>query len=334
MAKPSLRKKLAYARLVARAKLRRVPWFGRSKAGVPRRGQRFRLVRDVLGALLIVAIVLGGAYAASGGAWPPVIVIESGSMMHPDSETHYGRIGTIDVGDLLFVHTVKDPTHDIHTWADGGSYHYGRPGDVLVYQPFGLGNATPIIHRAIAFVEVKRGAGVTTTYTVHWTDHQLLVFNDSGIYMPELGFSEPFGYTPQDGYKPQYSGYITKGDNPVTNPVADQVGGISDLVDPLWIIGTAHGEIPWLGLARLATQSGTTNPEQNGWIRVGNAFAPLELWTMFFVSLGLLILIPLAWDTWKLVREHRRRQAEVRRLEREQHVLDERPLDAFEVLPE
>lgn len=334
MAKPSLRKRVAHARLVAGAKLRRVPWFGRSKAGVPRKEQRFRLLRDVVGAVLIVALLLGGAFVASGGAWPPVIVIESGSMMHPDSETRYGRIGTIDVGDLLFVRTVKDPVHDIHTWADGGPSHYGRPGDVIVYAPFGDRVNTSVIHRAIAFVEVKRAENVSTTYLVHWTDHQVLAFNDSGIYMPELGFGDAEGYSQSDGYKPQYSGFITKGDNPFTNPVADQAGGISDLVDPQWIIGTVHGEIPWMGLARLATQSGQTNPEQPGWIRVGNAFAPLELWTCFFATLGLLVLIPLAWDTWKLVREHRRRQAEARRAEREQRLLDERPVGAFEVLPE
>ena len=77
-----------------------MPWFGRSKAGVPRKEQRFRLLRDVVGAVLVVALVMGTAYVASGGAWPPVIVVESGSMMHPYAETHYGRIGTIDVGEL------------------------------------------------------------------------------------------------------------------------------------------------------------------------------------------------------------------------------------------
>lgn len=320
-----------WRRALRRLRRFRVPWFGRTRDGISRKEQRFRLLRDVLGGIAVLGIVLGGLYVASGGAWPPVVVVESGSMMHPESETPYGRIGTIDVGDILFVQAVKDPEHDVHTWADGGAKHYGRPGDVIVYAQDGDFENTSIIHRAMAYVEVKRAPNVSTTYVVHWIDHKQLVFGNEGIYLPELGFSEPFGYTPTDGYHPTYSGFITKGDNAQTNPASDQAAGISDLVDPHWVIGIAHGEIPWMGLAKLALQSGQTNPEVPGWPRVGNAFAPLELWTCFFGAIGVIILIPLSWDTWKIVREQRRRQAEaiaaeeaVRR--RQQDVVEFEPL--------
>ncbi|MFA5860207.1 MAG: S26 family signal peptidase [Candidatus Thermoplasmatota archaeon] len=313
----------------------RVPWFGASRKGVPRRKQNFRLLRDVVGSIIIVLVVLGVLLAASGGAWPPVVVVESGSMMHPTSETPYGRIGTIDVGDILFVRTMKDPLHDVHTWAQGGEMHYGRPGDVLIYAQDGNHINTSIIHRAIAFVEVRRAPNITTQYVVHWTDDQELVFGSAGIYLPALGFDEgsPLFFTPQDGYRPQYSGYLTKGDNSFTNPGADQAIGVSQLVDPSWVQGTVHGEVPWMGLGKLALQSGQTNPEFPGWPRVGNAFAPLELWSMFFTTMGVIVIIPLAWDTIKLVREQKRRQAEARAVEEDSRRRESNTV-AFEAIPE
>ncbi len=50
-----------------------------------------------------------------------------------------------------------------------------------------------------------------------------------------------------------YSGYITKGDNVVTNKHFDQEGQISYLtpVKDEWIIGTAQYRIPYLGYIRL-----------------------------------------------------------------------------------
>lgn len=315
--------------------IKRVPWFGASRKGVPRRKQNFRLLRDVVGSIIIVIVMLGGLFLASGGAWPPVVVVESGSMMHPTSETPYGRLGTIDVGDIIFVRTVKDPLREIRTWAEGGEMHYGRPGDVVMYAQDGNFGNTSIIHRAIAFVEVRRSPNLTTDYVVHWTDNKELVFGSAGIYLPELGFDEgsPLVFTPQDGYKPQYSGFLTKGDNYFTNPGADQAIGVSQLVDPSWIQGTVHGEIPWMGLGKLALQSGQTNPTYPGWERVGNAFAPLELWTMFFTALGVIILVPLTWDTIKFVREQRRRQAEARAVEEDMR-RREKSTVAFEALPE
>ena len=123
--------------LKLRQKVERVPWFGKDRRGRNRREQRFRLLRDVMGGIVIFAIVLGGMFVASNGAWPPLIVIESGSMMHPAGETPYGRMGTIDVGDILFVRHLADPRHEVRTWAEGGAALYGRPGDVIEYLPNG-----------------------------------------------------------------------------------------------------------------------------------------------------------------------------------------------------
>lgn len=281
---------------------------------------RYKAMRDVLGALLIVGILFGGLTLASGGTWPPVRVIESHSMMHLEAETHYGRIGTIDVGDAIFVRDVDGP-QDVELWVDGGKLHYGRPGDVISFAANGgravkiededVANVT-VIHRAITWIDVERLADGGTEYRMRWLDGETLTFGDEGIYFPPLGFDERTGYARTNGYRPAHSGFITKGDNPNSNPLPDQALGISAIVHPTWIEGTVHGEVPWLGLAKLALQSGRTNPEVPGWERVGNAFAPIELWSMFFLVLALVILVPLAIDTHRIWRHERERLRQIR----------------------
>jgi signal peptidase len=56
-----------------------------------------------------------------------------------------------------------------------------------------------------------------------------------------------------EGPPAQYSGYITKGDNVVTNQYFDQEGDISYYkpIKDEWIIGTAKYRIPYLGYIRL-----------------------------------------------------------------------------------
>ena len=279
---------------------------------------RYRLLTDVLGGILIVAAIVGGLAAATGGVWPPIVIVESGSMMHSIPETDYGRFGTIDVGDIVFVRAVKDLDR-IETWAEGGRDHYGRPGDVIAYWPDG--NRDPVlnktvIHRAIAYVEVDF-SDPNATYTLYWTDGQVRTWGPRGIYFPPLGFSEEFGFSPAAGYRPVYSGFITKGDNAYSNPATDQAMGISRLVAPEWIVGEVYGEVPWMGLAKLALQSGTTNPAVPDWERIGNAYAPLELWSMFFLMLALIILVPLTLDTWRAWRKLKRERETERRLQEE-----------------
>lgn len=280
--------------------------------------ERYSLLRDVLGALLVVGLVVGGLAAATGGIWPPVLAIESGSMMHPHFETPYGRIGTIDVGDLIFVRAIDGP-EDVALWVDGGEERYGRPGDVVAYLQDGdqgEENLT-IIHRAITYVEVTRGPDGFFHYRMPWLDGRVLEFGPAGIYLPALGFDETNGFTPQNGYRPEHSGFLTKGDNPVTNPSVDQAIGLSRIVHPTWIVGEVYGEVPWVGLAPLALRNGQTNPAVPGWERIGNAFAPVELWSMFFLVLGALVLLPFAWGTWRMWRDHRRETRALRDTERE-----------------
>jgi len=281
---------------------------------------RYRAVTDVLSAVFIVTLLVVPLAAISGGTWPPAVVVESGSMMHNTFETPYGRFGTIDVGDMVLVKGVRQVS-DVELWVDGGRDHYGRPGDVLAFiqdGDQGISNLT-IIHRAMTWVETTRDADNQRQYRVKWLDGEMLIFGPEGIYIPEFGIDEDWGFTPEQGYQPSYSGFITKGDNPATNPAADQAAGISGLVRHEWVRGTMYGEVPWIGLARLALAVGQTNPVVTSWERVGNAYAPLELWSVFFFVVALAILVPIFIDTVRAIRRHRAAVRLAAEIMREQH---------------
>jgi len=114
---------------------------------------KISLIRDVLVALFLVFIILLALWAYTG-QWfgAPMVAIESGSMMHPNQP--FGRFGTIDAGDMVFLVKVNKKA-DIITQAmkDPDKYYYWDYGDVIVYRPYGDENRDQIIHRAMAWVE-------------------------------------------------------------------------------------------------------------------------------------------------------------------------------------
>src|SRR5208283_3483110 len=123
----------------------------------------------------------------------------------------------MQIGDIIFVKSIDRV--NISTNEEGKNLGYKSfedYGDVILYRPYGLEGVTPIIHRAMYRVE-------------------------AGESMWDLGPSAP------------YSGYITKGDNAVTNKRFDQEGQISyDMpIKDKWIIGTAQYRIPYLGYLKL-----------------------------------------------------------------------------------
>ena len=99
-----------------------------------------------------------------------------------------------------------------------GYSSFDEYGDVILYKPRGKEGVTPIIHRAMYYVE-------------------------EGQPMWPGGPSAPF------------AGYITKGDNPKTNSAYDQQGSISQHtpVKHEWVIGVARfNRIPMLGCVSIA----------------------------------------------------------------------------------
>jgi signal peptidase len=212
--------------------------------------EKISLIRDVTVALIAVLIILMGLWAYTG-QWlgAPMVAIESGSMMHQDEP--FGRLGTIDAGDMVLLVKV-DSRDDIVTRGGdyGGAYatkdpdkfFYGEYGDVIVYKKNKLCNPSQstedeqIIHRAMCWVEYNEEYN---RYTVE----EYGIINRTSITISELGLQS---------YKPPHSGYITKGDNPVTNKQCDQAGGICTVpIKMEWITGKARSELPWIGTINL-----------------------------------------------------------------------------------
>jgi signal peptidase len=147
--------------------------------------------------LIFVAVVVGTISLLSQlilGVWTPMVAVESGSM-----------VPNLNIGDIIVVQGASRTAVIPWEEAEGTGYKaFNLPGDVILYRPYGketlnlldqikmlLGRppsadkATPIIHRALSYVE-------------------------EGEPMWEGGPAAPF------------SGYITKGDH---NEVIDQQAG-------------------------------------------------------------------------------------------------------------
>ena len=103
--------------------------------------------REALLAVGLISLLVIGLWAATGSI-PPMVVVESSSMMH-DRE---GEVGAIDPGDLVLVMSTNRRTNIVSMaeameengqW-EGWSSH-GKHGDVIIYRKNG-GNDTPVIH--------------------------------------------------------------------------------------------------------------------------------------------------------------------------------------------
>jgi len=185
--------------------------------------------RDVVGSAGAVALV-GLLLLSVSGVWPPLVAIESPSM-----EPH------IDEGDLVFVMDEQrfsgpNARHGVVAAGQGQRYvRFQQPGDVIVYAPDGDTSATPIIHRAMLYVEEDE----------NWyarADPDAVGGADNCAELANCPAN--------------YSGFITKGDNNVNY---DQVGTtpISAPVRPQWVIGTAEWRVPLLGEIRLGWNQAT-----------------------------------------------------------------------------
>nr|WP_210425005.1 S26 family signal peptidase [Halorussus halobius] len=182
-------------------------------------------VREMLSSVAIV-LAIGLVLFAVSGVWPPMVAIESGSM-----EPHMQK------GDLVFImeegRLAPDAAHGdtgIVTARAGERVDYRNfdgYGDVVVYRPDGSSYETPIIHRAMFWVEKGE----------NWYDEA----NEQYL---QADSCEALRNCPAPN-----SGFITKGD---ANPSYDQSDYMGkDPVKPSWIRGTAEVRVPWLGWIRL-----------------------------------------------------------------------------------
>ena len=252
-------------------------------------------VKDVGIAIGSVIIVFLLTFAYSGN-WPPMVVIESGSMEHEDNplypEPRYSHIGIIDTGDLVVVK--KAEKKDIVTFLEGKKTDYkkyGDYGDVIVYYKNGIETyngqpVTPVIHRAMAWVDVLENG----TYYIP----EINIYFEGKIILSEIGLPD----SQHSLSNLESSGYITKGDSYPGNKFPDQFGHYDitgkkvQPVDPDWVVGMARGELPWFGLIKLRV----TQPD--------NYYdAPPECRTMLWVSMLTILtgpfLVGKVWETYQ-----------------------------------
>ncbi len=259
----------------------------------------------------IVVLMIVGALVLYSGAWPPLVVVESKSMQHSSAESF---IGVIDTGDMVILKKVSSDG-EIRTYLDSladGYQTYGEYGDVIIYKPYGLDSRTPIIHRALLYMEYNSTGGGydipvladipssmwnVTSGLKDW--HNL----KTGIVLTGIGYNQITvrldvstilnnSYFKINNLTP-FSGLVTLGDN--NQGSTDQIAGICLAPVKLdWITGMARGELPWFGLLKLWI----TGPSPDGPV-------PENSKTGLFVSLGLLIGGPIAIDITSLVLERR-----------------------------
>jgi len=262
--------------------------------------EKIAILRDVLIALVAVFIVLLLLWSYTG-QWfaAPMVAIESGSMEH-EPPTYpsppFGRLGTIDAGDMVLVkkvYTIDDIV--VHGSQAGGAeatndyqYHtYGDWGDVIIYKPMGQEDVSQIIHRALCWVDISEYQG-----KIRYTIEEYGVRNESTLIIPELGLH---------GMQPvwTHSGYLTKGDN---NEVIDQVSSICP--QPVrfeWVTGKARSEIPWLGTINLLFEDLLHGKDTR------NNVHP-DSWIMLGIIIVVLISIPVGFDVYDYLKEKKKKQ--------------------------
>lgn len=242
----------------------------------------YPVLREVAVGAALVLLVLGTLWGYTGQPLgdSPVVVVESGSMMHCKNgnptygrdcaPTRYGRLGTIDPGDLILVKDI-DRHGDVDCQAERGEDHYGRDGDVIIYRRDGQAG-TPIIHRCLFWLQMN--SDNTFTIEALGLDHvrelnQPAVVQMTGVGNYATSMRDP-ALDPVCGpVGPARSGFLTRGDN---NLGGDQnpgnPGSIATCpVKVAWVMGVARGEIPWLGLVKLLANdlmTGSTNYHDAG----------------------------------------------------------------------
>ena len=232
------------------------------------------LVREGSLALGLVVLLLGSMWISTG-SFPPMVVVESGSMMHDED----GSVGAIDPGDLILV--MNKNRVDVVTFVEAteagnenfGHESHGSPGDVIIFSKNG-GLDTPVIHRALLEV-VQNGSGwdvpgttLRNVQAVTWT-----------LDIDCSSFHGSYNLRIQD-WEPNHSGFLTSGDNNADGCMIDQSGvssngpasgmrdsnnePVKDVKDE-WIVGVASSEVPWIGSIKLITSGNWEEVTPRSW---------------------------------------------------------------------
>jgi signal peptidase I len=257
----------------------------------PRRSVYWRardsLFFEPLVALAIIVLLFVALFAYTQN-WPPVYVVESGSMQHGSNDI----VGLINAGDLVLAQRI--PTDQITTYMIGtqtGFSTYGEYGDVLLYHPNGQG-ATPIIHRALIELFYDNSTRVYSAPSLLpfqnkcGTNPQMDVYYSPGCNPLALGSTlsiygigwraATLSISVNSTVLGPWSGFLTAGDGnfvpgscSTTCQVYPDQPIFSYLVQPSWVIGVARGMIPWFGAFKLVFTSDGPNVPTQSWEYMG-----------------------------------------------------------------
>ncbi|MCI4346534.1 MAG: S26 family signal peptidase [Thermoplasmata archaeon] len=241
-------------------------------------------------AILLLLLVALWAYTQN---WPPVYVIESESMQHGTNDV----LGVINTGDLVLAQKI-DATKitPYMVGVQNGYQTYGEYGDVLLYYPNGDTSVTPIIHRALLFLEwntlnnTDNAPAISPlpcsplSHPYYRTSSTLSTCATSGIAgqltLYNVGW-QGVTVSVDVGELGSHSGFLTMGDNnylpgnPGTGDPDEPV--LSSLVEPGWVLGVARGMIPWFGALKLLLQGDTSMVPSQSWQFLGLSLAGIVL---------------------------------------------------------
>ncbi len=212
----------------------------------------FVIIVCVIITLILMAIYFGPMLGHDG-----FMEVHSDSMRHDN----YQEDGIIDWGDTVFYDRV-DSINDITTYFEGknrGYRRYGEYGDVIVYYKNGYEDPTPIIHRAIIWIEYNQtGASFdvpelryhdegsdwwVTNGDERWYDLRgTLVLRNVGYNLRDVrvNLDQIINTMEIQGSAP-HGGFITRGDHNRDTidqgVLRDDQGGRTEPVVLEWIVG-------------------------------------------------------------------------------------------------
>ena len=275
----------------------------------------FGWLREVLLAFGMIAVLFGSLVLMTGST-PPMVVVESQSMMTSDES----QIGVIDPGDIILVTATDRRTIVTYVEAieegspvEGHSVH-GLPGDVIIFSKNG-GLDTPVIHRAILFAKANQTVaplngiceegvldelllgpdGIVGACILTWDVPGTEVRNATSINLALPGYScHSHGHLVVSDWVPHHEGYLTTGDNLRSNGctldqyiatgddshfsgLRDENGLPVTAVRPIWVSGIAGPEVPWFGIVKLAASSNASEVTTDAWMNLGTAVVVLIL---------------------------------------------------------